>query len=156
MKTDPRQEHRWLQQFLGDWTIDGEAAGAPGAPPEKFRGSERVRAFGDLWIVGEGEMGPEGEPGRTLLALGFDARKGRFTGSFVATPMDALWVYDGALDPSGKALALECEGPDMTGAGTAKYRDTHRFESADHRVLTSELLGPDGKWVTFMTAHYRR
>jgi hypothetical protein len=28
--------------------------------------------------------------------------------------------------------------------------------SADHRILSSHLLGDDGEWRVFMTAHYRR
>jgi hypothetical protein len=30
------------------------------------------------------------------------------------------------------------------------------FKSDDHRVLTSHILGDDGEWHQFMTAHYRR
>jgi hypothetical protein len=38
----------------------------------------------------------------------------------------------------------------------AKYKDVVEFKSDDHRILSSHMLGDDGKWVTFMTAHYRR
>jgi hypothetical protein len=71
--------------------------------------------------------------------------------------MSHLWVYDGALDAAGKVLALDADGPDMAGTGKmAKYRDVVEFESDDHRILTSQVLGDDGKWTRFMTAHYRR
>jgi Protein of unknown function (DUF1579) len=53
--------------------------------------------------------------------------------------MTHLWVYDGALDPSERALTLEAEGP-----------------TDDHRVLSSYTLGADGTWQQFMTVRYRR
>jgi len=54
-------------------------------------------------------------------------------------------------------LTLEAEGPDMAGAGKmAKYRDVIELKTPDHRVLTSHMLGDDGVWHQFMTAHYRR
>jgi hypothetical protein len=37
-----------------------------------------------------------------------------------------------------------------------KYKDVIELRSDDHRVLTSHMLGDDGKWYGFMTAHYRR
>jgi Protein of unknown function (DUF1579) len=43
----------------------------------------------------------------------------------------------------------------MTGKMT-KYKDVIEFKSDDHRVLSSQMLGDDGKWHGFMTAHYRR
>lgn len=45
----------------------------------------------------------------------------------------------------------------MADPGTmAKYKDVIELESDDHRVLTSHVLGDDGTWHRFTTAHYRR
>lgn len=64
-------------------------------------------------------------------------------------------VYEGTL--SGNVLTLDTEGPSFDTEGKlAKYRDVTEFISDDHRVLTSRALGDDGKWQTFMTAHYHR
>lgn len=38
----------------------------------------------------------------------------------------------------------------------AKYKDVIEFIDDDHRTLTSQTPGPDGKWHQFMTAHYLR
>ena len=71
--------------------------------------------------------------------------------------MTHLWLYEGSLDAAGRVLTLDAEGPSMTGDGKmAKYQDIITFESDDHRVLASRMLGDDGAWRQFMTAHYRR
>jgi hypothetical protein len=71
--------------------------------------------------------------------------------------MTYLWIYSGSLDAAGKVLTLDAEGPDFSGGpNMVKYQDIIEFVSDDHRTLKSQLLGPDGKWNHFMTAHYRR
>ncbi|HKZ05524.1 MAG TPA: DUF1579 domain-containing protein [Methylomirabilota bacterium] len=158
MKTDPQKEHAWLRKLVGEWTYEGEATAEPGKPPERFKGTETMRAIGELWIQGEskGEM-PGGGAATMIITLGYDPAKQRFVGTWVGSMMAHLWVYEGELDAAGKVLTLNSEGPSMAGDGSVqKYQDIITVESADHRILTSRAPGPDGKWNEFMTAHYRR
>ena len=157
MTAEAREEHRWLQQIVGEWTFESEAACEPGQPPETFSGSESVRSLGDLWLLceGRGEM-PGGGTAITLMTLGYDQGKARFVGTWVGSMMTWLWVYDGSLDPERKVLTLETKGPSFSEGKLAKYRDVIELRSYDHRVLTSHVLGEDGTWRGFMTAHYRR
>lgn len=157
-KPEPEKEHQWLKKLLGEWTFEGEAMMGPDAPPEKFRGTERVRSIGDLWFLseGEGEV-PGGDSSATLATLGFDPQKKRFVGTFIGSMMTNLWVYDGSLDASGKVLTLDTEGPAMTGDGKiAKYQDVIEIKSDDQRTLTSRMQGQDGQWTQVMTMTYRR
>jgi hypothetical protein len=158
MKADPQKEHQWLHKLIGEWTSEAQAAMEPGKPPETFRGTESVRSLGGLWILaeGQGEM-PGGGLAATLMTLGYDPESKRYVGTWIGSMMTHLWVYAGPLDTAERLLTLEAEGPDMAGAGTtAKYRDVIEFMTDDHRVLTSHVLGEDGTWHQFMTAHYRR
>jgi hypothetical protein len=158
MEATPEKEHRWLQQLVGAWTSEGEATMEPGKPAEKWKGTETVRSLGGLWILaeGQGEM-PGGGTATTLMTLGYDPLKKRYVGTFIASMMTHLWVYDGALDAGERSLVLEAEGPSMAAEGKmARYRDVIEIKSDDHRVLTSHMLGDDGKWHHFMTANYRR
>ena len=158
MKAEPQKEHHWLQKLIGEWTSEAEAAMEPGKPPEKFKGTERVRSLAGLWVVaeGEGEM-PGGGRATTMMTLGYDPETKRYVGTWIGSMMTHLWVYAGALDPAERVLTLEVEGPDMAGAGKmAKYRDVIEFKNPDHRVLTSHVLRDDGAWQQFMTAHYQR
>lgn len=156
MQTEPQKEHAWLHRLVGEWTCEMEATMGPGEPPTKTRGRERVRSLGGLWVIGEGEGEmPGAGTAHTVITLGFDPAKGRFVGTFVASMMAGLWVYEGRLD--GNVLTLDTEGPSMKGDGTlAKYHDIVEMVSDDERILASEAQGEDGKYHRFMTARYRR
>jgi hypothetical protein len=157
-KAEPRPEHAWLQKFIGEWTYECEMPMGPDKPPVKMSGSESVRAIGELWITGEGDLISEaGEKQTSLLTLGFDPGRGRFVGTWLASVMAYLWVYDGELGPDKSSLILDSEGPSLQGEGKlARYRDIHEFRSADHRILRSEALGDDGQWHSFMEMEYHR
>jgi len=158
-KPDPQDEHRWLQRLVGEWTVEGEAFGAPGEPSHKMSGTETVRALGGLWMLCEGRAKlPDGTEAINMMTLGFDPAKGLFVGSFVGSMMTHFWSYDGTLDKAKDSLALIAEGPDMTGgSGMIDYRDTITFLDDDHRTLTAAAKSADGSWQDhFMTVHYRR
>jgi Protein of unknown function (DUF1579) len=70
--------------------------------------------------------------------------------------MPQIWHYEGGLDAAGKVLTLDTEGMNFNQTALAKYQDIIEFVSADHRIMTSQILGEDGQWTQFMTAHYRR
>ena len=71
--------------------------------------------------------------------------------------MTYLWVYEGSLDSAEKILTLHAQGPSCSGDGTmAKYKDVIEIVDEQHRTLTSHMLGGDGSWTRFMTAHYLR
>jgi len=152
----PQAQHQWLQRLVGEWTSECECQTGPGQPPQVHRGTDSVRMLGGLWAVcdGTGEM-PGGGTGYTIMTLGYDPVRGRFVGTFVGSMMTHLWLYDGQL--TGNVLTLDAEGPSFTDPGKmAKYQDVIEIVSDDHRTLTSQVLGEDGGWTRFMTAHYRR
>ena len=52
MKAEPQEEHRWLEQLLGEWTITSEdPAGSEANAPWV----ENVRSMQGLWVVCEGQ-----------------------------------------------------------------------------------------------------
>ena len=157
MQAALQEEHRWLQQLVGEWTSEAQMT----MTHETCKGTESVRSLEGLWILaeGQGEM-PGGGSATMLMTLGYDPAKKRYVGTWVGSMMTHMWVYEGELDSSGAILTLNSEGPDMSpGAAPgrlAKYKDVIEIKAADHRILTSLFLGDDGKWQEFMTAHYRR
>ncbi|KFC70850.1 hypothetical protein FG93_02607 [Bosea sp. LC85] len=153
---EPQDEHRWLQQLLGNWTYESNCS--PDKPDEVFKGSETFRSIGDLWVVGEStsEM-PGGGASTMQITLGFDPQKGRFVGTWLGSMMAMIWTYEGFLDDSRKILTLESEGPSFSGDGTtAKYRDIVELRSPTERLFYSKVLGADGSWTEFMKARYQK
>ena len=159
MNAEPQKEHRWLQKLVGEWTSEMVAPGENGKPPTKHRGSETVRSLGGLWVVadGKGEM-PGGGTATMVLTLGYDPQKNRYVGTWVGSMMTHMWVYEGTVDPAGKALTLTTEGPNFADGGKTmtKVREVIEFKNDDHRVFTSYMQGADGKWNQVMQAHYHR
>src|SRR5687768_17565753 len=141
--------------MVGDWTFQTEASVAPGETPTRETGRERVRSLGGVWVVCEGR--DDGGAHESMMTLGFDPQRGRFVGTFVSSTMTHLWRYEGTLDPDGRGVTFDTEGPSLTDdRRMGRYRDTIAFQSDDHRTLTSRFLADDGEWRAFMTAHYRR
>jgi len=157
MQAEPQPEHEWLGRLVGEWDVEGEMTTDADQPPERTAGTETVRSLGDLWFIceGRGEM-PGGGEGQWVMTLGYDPRKNAYVGTWVGSMMKNMFVYEGELDPGERALTLETEGPDMTGEGSARYRDIMELDGDDHRVLTSHIRGEDGEWRQIVEVHYRR
>ena len=156
MFATPQEEHRWLDQLLGTWTVTSDMKMEDGAEPPPW--VERVRSLNGLWVVaeGEGEM-PGGGAMTTLMTLGYDPRRQCYIGTWVGSMMTHMWIYEGHLDPTGTVLTLDCEGEDFESPGRmARYQDIISIKSPDHRLLTARMLAADGTWKQIMQAEYRR
>lgn len=160
MMEKPGPEHAWLEKFVGEWTMEGEGFMGPDQPPMKFSGTESGRSIGGMWVQLEGKgVSPGGTPTTSIMTLGYSTAKKQYVGTWIGSMMSHLWQYTATLEEGGKALPLKSEGPVMEPGQegkTAMYTDRITWENDDHRVLTSTMVGADGKEVTFMTAHYRR
>ncbi len=155
---EPLEEHRWLQQLVGEWDFEHECSMGPDQPAMKSSGRQSTRAFGDLWTIGElaGAL-PDKSPVQSIITLGFDPLLKRFVGTFVTSCMTYLWPYNGQLDEARKVLTLDCEGPRFSGDGTmAKYQDIIEIIDRDHHTMTSRMLSAGGEWVQFMHGKYTR
>jgi hypothetical protein len=155
---EPQKEHQWLHKLIGDWTFEGECSMGPDQPPMKNIGKETVRSLGGLWTIGEGEVEmPDGSTMQSIMTLGYNPPLNQFVGSFVAGCMTYFWRYSGTLHAAQRVLTLDTEGPSFANDGSmARYQDIIEFQSDDERTLSSQYLGPDGKWIPFMKAQYQR
>ena len=145
---EPTAEHRWLERFVGTWTMTGHDGVGSWV--------ETIRSIGGLWVIaeGEGEMGGCGRH-TTVMTIGFDPAKGRFLGTFLGSMMTHLWIYEGVLD--GDRLVLDTVGPDMSSSGGLKrFQDIIELMPDGSRRLTSLIETDDGTWKTFMEAAYSR
>lgn len=158
MMSAPEKEHDWLQRFVGEWAYEHECAAEPGKEPMKSHGTERVRPVGRLWVAceGQGEM-PGGGVAVMILTLGYDTPRKKFVGTWIGSMMTTLWAYEGTLDPAGRVLTLETEGPNVMGDGkVARFREVIEWSDDDNRTFTSFVQGEDGGWKQVMKARYKR
>jgi hypothetical protein len=148
----------FLQRLEGRWSVIAEATPGPGQPPVRNESRVVARLLAGKWLVAEGTgTAPGGQAVISILTLGHDPAEGRFIGTWISSMQTHLWQYTGMLNPAGTALTLETRGPILGDpATTANYREIIEIESADHHVIRSMILGPDGKWFEFARAEYRR
>lgn len=150
----PTMEHEWLKQFVGEWDTDNEASF--GEQKITCTGKQTSHMLGDYWVVNDGEMTPMGMTMKSLQAIGYDPAKKKFVGTFISSGDGTFWIYEGTLDKAGKKLTLEADGSNMLTGKMTKFRDAYEMKSPDHIVMTGEMLGDDGKWITFMTGNLKR
>ena len=157
MFAKPQAEHHWLHKLVGQWQCETEAVMDPDQPPQLSTSDVNVRMLGGLWAVIETRALPEQRPFEAIMTLGYDPARKQYVGTFVGSMMTFLWQYEaGSVDESGKKLVLDAEGPAFSGEGNARYKDTIEQVDDDYWTLSSQVLGEDGKWNHFMTAHHRR
>ena len=152
----PVKEHEWLQQIVGEWDAVVEVKMDPAKPPEKSKGTESGRMIGGFWAVIENRGEMMGAPFTGILTLGFDPDKKKYVGTWVDSMSSYLWRYEGTVDPTGKILTLETEGPSFEAPGKmCKFVESTELKGKDHKVFTSKFE-KDGKWVTAVTIDYTR
>ena len=158
MGTKPVAEHKWLEQLVGEWTVESEMTMGPDQPAVTGNGREKTVSLGGLWAYGEGETTmPNGATMRYYTALGFDVSFKEYRGCWFADASSHLWKYVGQMSEDGKKLTLNCEGPHMQKDGeTANYRDVIEILDENHRTLTSFGQDDEGNWQQFMHAKYTR
>jgi surface antigen len=155
MKAELTEEHAFLQKLIGTWEVD---AADPDGKIDHGTWTETVRSLHGLWFLceGEGTM-PGGGAAATLLTLGYDPDKRKYTGTWVGSMMNHMWAYEGALDHTGRTLLLDTSGPDFEHEGqSASYREAITLINDNERTFTSSVRQPDGSWKEFMIANYRR
>jgi hypothetical protein len=152
----PGDPATFVHRLAGEWSVVSEAVPGPGQNPVRTERRETARLI-DRWLVAEstGEVGEQ--PFTSILTLGYDAVEERFVATFIDSMQAHLWLYHGALDEAGAALTLDTEGPIFGDpARTARYRVIIEDVGADHRVMRSLIVGPDGEWFEFARSEYSR
>ena len=73
MFPQPERQHEWLKRFVGEWTFTADCFMGPDQPSSQSTGTENVRMFGDLWVIGEMTTTmPGGGEMRSIMTLGDD------------------------------------------------------------------------------------
>lgn len=54
MKVELTDQHRWLEQLAGEWSVTGECSMGPDQPPITTEMRESARTMQGAWLVAEG------------------------------------------------------------------------------------------------------
>lgn len=156
----PVKEHEWLQQLVGTWDAEAEMHGEPGQPAMQSKGIETVRSVGGFWVQTEMKSTlpwDSSAPFTGIMTLGYDPGARKYRGTWIDSMTSHLWIYEGALDATGKVLTLETRGPCPHRPGElANFRETIEIKDAHIRTFTTSIQNEDGTWTKMMTATSRR
>ena len=72
---EPQKEHKWLEQFVGDWDADIQMYMEPGKSPQTQKGTEHTRSIGGFWIVAENKGTFMEKPFTGIMTLGYQPDK---------------------------------------------------------------------------------
>lgn len=155
--TEPSEHHEWLEQLEGRWETHAETKAMGEMPAMECTSTMNGRMLGKFWIV----MDTEGNFGeiesKIMQTIGYDSKKKKYVATWIDNMSEHMYIYEGSVDKSGKKLTLETEGPNFLEDGkTGKFRDSYEFKTPDLIISTSEVMGSDGKWVTFVNSESRR
>lgn len=155
--SQPVEQHKWLQQLVGQWESHAKMNTGPDQPAFESHGTEKIRAIGELWIVSEGETHALGMTAHTMLTLGYDPEQEKFIGTWIDSVMNHMWKYEGTLDESGKKLTLMTEGPSCIVPGErARYKEVLELKNKNERLWTTYVKPEGGEWAEFMSATAKR
>jgi hypothetical protein len=156
MFAKPQDEHRWLDQLVGKWSLQ-HTCKTPDGGIASTQGRMTCRSLLGMWLIceSEGESG-DGESWASVMTVGFDPAVGRYVGTYIGSMLASIWHYEGIMDPSGKRLPLETKGPSLVGTGTCKYRDTIEVVSDKRWLFSSEYQNESGEWTSFMQGEHTR
>lgn len=153
----PTAEHKWLEQFVGDWETTAKSEESPDVPSMTCEGTIKSQMLGGFWVVNRTTNKVQGMEIEAVQSIGYDPKKKKYIGTYVDSVMSHMWIYEGTVDKTGKILTLEAEGPNMMEPGkTAMYRDIYEFKSKDEIIATAQYQDPSGNWVTMMKGTAKR
>ncbi len=157
MFAKPQAEHDFFRAFVGEFDYEHVCNVGPDQPPQVSKGRLIGRSLGGLWTLLEATgQTPDGDPFTSLFTLGYDPKKQIYHGTFIASMMTHLWLYQGQLDETKKVLTLNVEGPSFDDSGSVKYQDIFEVVDEDNWVLRSKMQMKDGAWCEFMVGQHTR
>ncbi len=156
MFAKPQPEHEWFNDLIGNWEFTHDCDLGPDLPSSRATGKMTGRTLGGIWTILEATGDSDGgDEWTSIFTLGFDSQNKAFVGTFVASMMDYLSIYNGQKDANGR-LVLNVEGPKFDGSGMTMYQDIFEIVNHDHWILRSQVLNDNGEWMPFMEGHHHR
>jgi hypothetical protein len=99
------ENHKKLEQFVGEWKADVKCWMAPGAEPEKSVGSAKNEmVMGGRYLKCEFSGNMMGQPFTGGNLMGYDNAKGKFFSLWIDSMSTGYMAAEGTCDASGKVF----------------------------------------------------
>lgn len=152
----PNENHRVLDQVVGNWDYTSKMWMSPAAPPEESTGTSQAQWVMDGRFVQQNVHGQSmGQPFDGTMVLGYDNAKKSYVGTWYDNMGTGMMNSTGQFDPTTKTLTQNGEF-DCPFKGHMNFRWVTRF--VDDNTQIFEGYGPDesGKEYKHMEIIYKR
>jgi Protein of unknown function (DUF1579) len=133
----PGEAHRFLNNFVGSWTITSRLWTAPGAPPLEGQATSGIRWIMDGRFIQDSTTGVMmGQPLVGHGLMGYDNLKQKYTGLWIDNHGTAMLTMEGSLDQEGKVLTMFGEMNDpISGEMGKQLRYVYRVADVNNHVF---------------------
>jgi len=151
------KEHKLLAREEGVWDAEVTTTPPGATEPMKSKAVETNTLLGGRWLLSDVQMEFGGLPFKGHAQYGWDAKKGKFVGTWLDIMSTKIDTLEGTYDEATDTLTFESEMVDPRTGKMFTSRYVHKFLKDGGRVLT-ELLKLDGSkdYVKFMEITYKK
>jgi hypothetical protein len=154
----PSAQHKILADDVGTWdAVIKSWLGGPTSEPSVSKGVETNSMVGGLWLASEfkGEFGGMTFEGRGQT--GYDAKKGKYVGTWVDSMSTEIMIMAGDLDEKTQTMTMMSKGTDPAGK-PYESKSVSEHKGPDSRVFTMYMKSADTKdeFVKLMEITYTR
>jgi hypothetical protein len=153
----PGANHKYLEQFTGNWTAAAKSWMKPGAPPmESTYEVEAEMLLGGRYfkMYLKGEM--MGMPFKGIMLTGYDNFKKKFLSIFFDSMGTGFYKSSGTLDKSGKVRTETGLWDDIMTGGKSKVKMVYTTVNKDKYTFEMIMIDNDGKEFKNMEMVYTR
>jgi Protein of unknown function (DUF1579) len=151
------ENHKKLEQFVGEWKCDVKCWMAPGAEPEKTAGSAKNEMImGGRYLKCEFSGNMMGQPFTGGNLLGYDNAKGKFFSLWIDSMSTGYMASEGTCDASGKVFTYISEFDCPIRKQHIKMRIVNTVIDNDSSKAEMYDTTPDGQETKSMEILYTR
>jgi hypothetical protein len=132
----PSEGHAFLKNLTGSWTMTTKTWMDPKAEPEESTGTaESKLIFGDRYVQEDVKGTAMGQPFEGRSYTGFNNASKKYQTTWIDTMGTGVYLFEGALDKTGKVLTMTAETIDPMTKKKTKTKSITRIESDNKHVF---------------------
>ncbi len=152
----PGANHKRLDAFVGEWSVESVTQMAPDAPKETTTGHSSMKWVLDgRFLLQEYSGTMMGMPFHGLGTWGYDNIKKEYVGTWMDSSSTSIMNNTGSYDEATKAWTMKGTFQEPSGQ-VIQTREVIKFTDANKHTFDFYMTGPDGKEFKSMTLTYTR